>query len=263
MRQEGELKERPSVLHLGLPRKLGQHFLVRDSVLERLAIAACGEHASRTIEIGPGRGALTKHLLRRTDELHALELDESLVAFLQAKFSEEPKLYVHQGDVLTTDLSQWGPGVITGNLPYYITSPIIEKFLALDGRFPLAVFLVQWEVAERISARPGTRDYGYLTVATQLVCDVELICKVPPSAFQPPPKVDSGAVRFHRKAQTVPNLSDLLAFVSRCFTHKRKTLRNNLKPFHYPIGLHPEANLRAEQLSVEQFIDLHRRLSAR
>ena len=197
----------------------------------------------------------------RTDELHAIELDESLVAFLQAKFAQEPKLRVHHGDVLTMDLAQWGPGVITGNLPYYITSPIIEKFLALDQRFPLAVFLMQWEVAERITARSGTRDYGYLTVAAQLGCDVELICKVPPSAFRPPPKVDSGAVRFRRKAEATPNLSELLTFVSRCFTHKRKTLRNNLKPFHYQIGLYPEANLRAEQLSIEQFTDLHQRLS--
>ena len=120
---------------------------------------------------------------------------------------------------------------------------------------------MQWEVAERISAQPGTRAYGYLTVATQLVCDVELISKVPPSAFLPPPKVDSGAVRLRRKTQTIPNLSDLLIFVSRCFAHKRKTLRNNLKPFHYPIDSCPEANLRAEQLRIEQFINLHAKLS--
>jgi 16S rRNA (adenine1518-N6/adenine1519-N6)-dimethyltransferase len=247
---------------LGLPRKLGQHFLVRDSVLERLAVAAGGEHTPRIIEIGPGRGALTQHLLKRTDDLHVVELDESLVTFLQTKFSGEPKLHIHHGDVLMTDLAQWGPGVITGNLPYYITSPIVGKFLKLDSSFPIAVFLMQWEVAERISARPGTRDYGYLTVATQLVCDVELICKVPPGAFQPPPKVDSGAVRFRRKVQALPDLDGLLIFVSRCFAHKRKTLRNNLKPFHYPIDSSPEANLRAEQLSIEQFIDLHARLSA-
>ena len=246
---------------MGLPRKLGQHFLLRDSVLERLAVAACGEHTPRVIEIGPGRGALTRHLLKRTDDLHAIELDESLVNFLQTKFSEEPKLHVHHCDVLATNLTQWGPSVITGNLPYYITSPIIEKFLALDSRFPLAVFLMQWEVAERVSAKPGTRDYGYLTVATQLVCDVEFVCKVPPSAFLPPPKVDSGALRLRRKTQIIPNLSNLLNFVSRCFTHKRKTLRNNLKPFHYGIDSHPEANLRAEQLSVEQFINLHAKLS--
>ena len=244
-----------------MPRKLGQHFLVRDSVLERLAVAACGEHTTRIIEIGPGRGALTRHLLKRTNDLHVVELDESLVAFLQTIFGGEPKMHIHHSDVLTTHLAQWGPGVITGNLPYYITSPIIEKFLKLDNRFPIAVFLMQWEVAERISAQPGTRDYGYLTVATQLVCDVELVCRVPPSAFLPPPKVDSGAVRLRRKNQTNPDLSSLLSFVSRCFAHKRKTLRNNLKPFHYPLDSCPEANLRAEQLNIEQFINLHAKLS--
>lgn len=247
---------------MSLPRKLGQHFLVRDSVLERLAIAACSDYTPRVIEIGPGRGALTRHLLPRTEELHAIELDPALVDFLQNKFSAEPKLHIHHGDVLATDLSQWGPGVIIGNLPYYITSPIIEKFLALDDRFPLGVFLMQWEVAERISAKPGTRNYGYLTVATQLVCNIQLICKVPSSAFAPPPKVDSGALQFRRKTKTVPNLSDLLLFVSRCFIHKRKTLHNNLKPFRYGIDSCPEANLRAEQLSIEQFIDLHAKLSA-
>jgi 16S rRNA (adenine1518-N6/adenine1519-N6)-dimethyltransferase len=152
--------------------------------------------------------------------------------------------------------------VVIGNLPYYITSPIIEKFLALDGRFSLAVFLMQWEVAERLLARPGSRDYSYLTVATQLVCQVELVCKVPASAFVPPPKVESGAVRLVRKADIPANLRDLVGFVSRCFTQKRKTLRNNLRPYYGTAidGL-PEAGLRGEQLTVEQFIDLHRRLS--
>ncbi len=171
------------------------------------------------IEIGAGRGALTQHLLRRTDELHAIELDASLVGHLSRKFADEPKLHVHKGDVLKTDLEQWGSAAVTGNLPYYITSPIIERFLALDAAFNLAVFLMQWEVAERILAGPGTRDYGYLTVATQLVCEVDLVCRVPPSAFVPPPKVDSGAVRFRRK-RAANHSPGLLSFVSRCFAHK-------------------------------------------
>ncbi len=111
-----------------------------------------------------------------------------------------------QATCSATDLAQWGPAVITGNLPYYITSPIIEKFLSLDSRFDIAVFLMQWEVAERLLAKPGTRDFGYLTVATQLVCDVELVCKVPPSAFAPPPKVDSAAVRLRRRAAAPDHL---------------------------------------------------------
>ena len=245
-----------------MPRKLGQHFLIRDAILERLATAACGDHISRVIEIGAGRGALTSHLLHRVDELHAIELDDRLVAHLRKKFPGQPKLHVHQSDVLATDLGQWGSAVITGNLPYYITSPIIEKFLALDDRFHIAVFLVQREVAERLSAKAGSRAYGFLTVAAQLVCNIELVCHVPAEAFAPPPKVDSAALRFVRKAAVPSNLSELLVFVSRCFRQKRKTLRNNLRPYYGPaVETIPEAKLRAEQLTLNQFIELHQRLS--
>ena len=205
---------------------------------------------------------MTRHLVRHTDELHAIELDPDLFRQLRSRLAAETKLQVHQGDVLKTDLEQWGGAVLAGNLPYYITSPIIEQFLALDDRFAGAVFLMQWEVAERILAGPGTRDYGYLTVATQLVCDVELVCRVPPSAFVPPPKVDSGAVRFRRKSPPMTSIPGLLPFVGHCFAHKRKTLRNNLRPFYGDaIGEMPEASLRAEQLTIEQFIALHSRLS--
>ena len=152
--------------------------------------------------------------------------------------------------------------MITGNLPYYITSPIIEKFLALDDRFHLAVFLVQKEVAERLSAKPGSRAYGFLTVAVQLVCDIQLICHVPAAAFTPPPRVDSAALRFERKAVIPFSLSELLVFVSRCFRQKRKTLRNNLRPYYGPaVEALPEARLRAEQLTLDQFIELHERVS--
>jgi 16S rRNA (adenine1518-N6/adenine1519-N6)-dimethyltransferase len=245
-----------------LPRKLGQHFLILDTVLEQLAEAACGAHTARTIEIGPGRGALTRHLLPRTDELHAVELDNRLAYLLKKKFADEPKLQVLEADVLETDLSQWGEAAIVGNLPYYITSPIIEKFLAMDARFATAVFLVQLEVAERLVAKPGTRDYGYLTVATQLVCAVELVCKVTPEAFDPPPKVHSAAVKFRRNEQVTENLPALLKFVGRCFAQKRKTLRNNLRPFFGAVADElPEARLRAEQLTLAQFQDLFARLN--
>jgi 16S rRNA (adenine1518-N6/adenine1519-N6)-dimethyltransferase len=245
-----------------LPRRLGQHFLVRESVLEKLAVAACGEHTSRAIEIGPGRGALTRKLLARVDELHAVELDPGLVEHLGRVFTADPKLHLHAGDVLTTDLAQWGPAAIAGNLPYYITSPIIEKFLKLDHQFPVAVFLLQSEVAQRLIASPGTRDYGYLTVVTRLICDVELVCQVPPAAFSPPPKVNSAGVRLIRKPQHPVRLDSLRTLISRSFAHKRKTLRNNLRPFYGPdVDSLPEAQLRAEQLSIDAFIDLHSRLS--
>lgn len=244
-----------------LPQRLGQHFLIRDSILERLAVAACGDHVPRVVEIGPGRGALTRHLLPRTEELHAVEIDAALADMLRHKFASEPNLHVHTADVLAMDWSAWGPAAIAGNLPYYITSPILERFLALDERFPVAVFLMQAEVAARLVAQPNTRDYGYLTVATQLVAEAEIVVKAPPSAFSPPPKVDSAGVRLTRKPHPPSGLADLLKFASRCFAHKRKTLRNNLRPFYGEAAGHlPESRLRAEQLSMEQLVNLYARL---
>ena len=220
-------------------------------------MAACGEYTRRVVEIGPGRGALTRHLLPRTEELHAIELDAALAEHLRAKFASESKLHVHLSDVLAADLAQWGPAHVAGTLPYYITSPIIEKFLGLDDRFPDGVFLMQSEVAERLAARPGTRAYGYLSVATQLVCEVQLVCKVPPSAFVPPPKVESGGVRLERKNSVPEDLPELLRFVSRCFTQKRKTLRNNLRPYYGEAAdALAEAGKRAEQLAVSQFVEV-------
>jgi 16S rRNA (adenine1518-N6/adenine1519-N6)-dimethyltransferase len=244
-----------------LPRKLGQHFLTSESILHQIA-AAAQKNPGRIVEIGAGRGALTRHLLPLCEELHAIEIDARLAASLAARFAGQPKLHIHHADVLATDLAQWGPAVIAGNLPYYITSPIIERFLQLDAQFPAAVFLMQWEVAQRLLAKPPSRDYGYLTVATQTVCQAELVCKVPPVAFSPPPKVESAAVRLTRRAEIIADLPALLEFVGRCFTHKRKTLRNNLRPFYGTVidGM-PESGLRAEQLQLTQFADLRSRLT--
>jgi 16S rRNA (adenine1518-N6/adenine1519-N6)-dimethyltransferase len=229
--------------------------------LEKLAEAACGEHVPRVIEIGAGRGALTRHLLSRTDELHVIELHRVLADSLRREFASRTNVHVHEADVMEVDLSQWGAATIVGNLPYYITSPIIRKFLDLNEGFPVAVFLMQREVAERLLALPGTRDYGYLTVMTQLICEVKLVCHVPASAFSPPPKVESAAVRLLRRSVQHTDLGELLTFAGRCFAHKRKTLRNNLRPFYASaIDSMPEAGLRAEQMPVEQFRDLLARL---
>lgn len=246
-----------------MPRKLGQHFLTSESILEQIAAAATQTQPDRIVEIGPGRGALTRHLLPLCAELHVIELDTRLADFLSAKFAGQPSLHIHNADVLDTDLAQWGPAAIAGNLPYYITSPIVDRFLRLDRSFPVAVFLMQWEVAQRLLAKPHSRDYGYLTVATRTVCQVDLVRKVPPTAFSPPPKVDSAAVRLTRRQELTPDLPALLQFVSRCFTHKRKTLRNNLRAFYgTAIDSMPEAGLRAEQLELSQFADLRSRLTS-
>src|SRR5271170_7984156 len=142
-----------------LGQRLGQHFLVRQAILERIAEAACPEKNATVVEIGPGRGALTSHLLAMAERVVAIEIDPVLVQYLRAKFRDEERLTLLEADVLKADLAQWGVVSVAGNLPYYITSPILEKTLKLggppDGQLIRAIFLVQKEVAERLTARPG------------------------------------------------------------------------------------------------------------
>ena len=186
----------------------------------------------------------------------AIELDPRLAEGLRARF---PSLTVVEADVLGVDLAQWGPAAIAGNLPYYITSPILERIFALGPQLRRAVVLVQREVAERLTARPGTRDYGYLTVAANLFTTPELLFRLPPGAFSPPPKVDSAAVRLTPRTPP-PDATAFLEFAGRAFRHKRKTLRNNLEPFYGPpAAAWPESRLRAEQLSIEELRELYQR----
>ena len=234
--------------------------------MERIAAAACGEREGLVIEIGPGRGSLTRQLLGRADRVVAVEVDPVLAAGLRRAFANEPRLEVLQADVLGTPLDRWGPAVIAGNLPYYITSPILAKVIAARQAVRRAVFLVQKEVAARITAVPGTRDYGYLTAELQLFFTAEELFTIKPGAFRPPPKVDSAVVRLEPagRANTL-GLTDppaFLEFVSRCFRQKRKTIRNNLAAFYGRALLdgEPEANARAEQLTLGQFAALYRRL---
>ncbi len=245
-------------------QKLGQHFLIRASILERIAAAVCPEPEPVVIEIGPGKGALTEHLLRRCGRLIAIEIDPELVACLRSRFPGEPRLEIVAADVLETDLAAWGSAALAGNLPYYITTPILEKAVSAGERMKRAVFLMQKEVAERVTAAPGNRQYGYISAALRLFSDAAILFEVKPGAFQPPPKVDSAVVRLTPHAR-VPELgiadpARFLEFISRCFRQKRKTLRNNLAAF-YPRALLdtlPDTSRRAEELTLEAFAALYR-----
>jgi 16S rRNA (adenine1518-N6/adenine1519-N6)-dimethyltransferase len=199
----------------------------------------------------------------------AIEVDPYLVHYLLQTFREAVdtgRLVVIEGDVLKSDLGAWGPAVIAGNLPYYITSPILAKVFELREKWVRAVFLVQAEVAARLTAVPGTRQFGYLSVETQLSSTPELLFPVARAAFRPPPKVDSAVVRLEpRNAATDFGIHDserFLRFCSLCFRHKRKTLRNNLLEEYGKerIEALEETRLRAEQLSVAELAALYRKL---
>jgi 16S rRNA (adenine1518-N6/adenine1519-N6)-dimethyltransferase len=260
-------------------RRLGQHFLARKSILDRIAEAACEHRTPLVIEIGPGKGALTEPLLERADKVVAIELDAFFVHYLKQKFLEpieQGRLILIEGDILKTDLrvfgqasdGKQGQAVIAGNLPYYITSPILEKVFDLGDFWTSAVFLMQAEVAERVAAEPGSRNFGYLSVQAQVMSRPEILFPVDRTAFRPPPKVDSAVVRLTpRDAAVEFGLTDrtaFLRFASACFRQKRKTLRNNLAPLYGKecVDAMPEGRLRAEQLGVADLIALYRRLPA-
>jgi 16S rRNA (adenine1518-N6/adenine1519-N6)-dimethyltransferase len=245
-------------------QRLGQHFLANSSALDRIARAACPGREPLVIEIGPGRGALTERLAPLAERLIAIEIDAALAESLRATFHGNALVTVIHADALDTDLAQWGKAVIAGNLPYYAATPIIEKTLA--SPFSRAVFLVQKEVAARLIAGPGSRDYGYLSIRTQFFADVEALFDIAPSAFRPPPKVDSTVVRLlprNRAAELgITEPARFLSFISQCFRQRRKTLRNNLAGVlgKNAMASLPEADQRAEALTIVQFADLYRLL---
>ena len=242
--------------------RLGQHFLIRGSVSEKIAHAACPERVPLVVEIGAGKGALTAQLLERAERVIAIEVDPYLIGYLRQKFRDVPNLTIVENDVLKADFGEWGPAVIAGNLPYYITSPILERVFLSGAPWQRAVFLVQKEVAERLAASPGSRDYGYLTVQTQLFSSPEYLFTVPAAAFHPPPKVESAVVRLlPRKAPA--DAEAFLKFVGVCFHMKRKTLRNNLRSTYAAEivdGL-AEGKMRAEQVGVEQMRQIWQQLA--
>jgi 16S rRNA (adenine1518-N6/adenine1519-N6)-dimethyltransferase len=240
-------------------RRFGQHFLARKSILDRIASAA---GAPLVIEIGPGKGALTECLLERAEKVVAIEVDPYLVHYMRQKFPQAldtGRLELIEGDVLKIDLGAWGPCAIAGNLPYYITSPIIQKVITLRAR---AVFLVQAEVAARLAAAPGSRDFGYLSVQTQVYARVNILFAVPRTAFRPIPKVDSAVVLLEPRELEIPDPEAFLRFASACFRHKRKTLRNNLAPIYGKdrVDALIETSKRAEQLSIADLAALWREL---
>lgn len=261
--------------------KLGQNFLVDAQAVERIAAALGDISGGTVVEIGPGRGAITGALVSRAAHVIAVELDRELAAQLRSRFVPEQLTVVEQ-DVLQFDFAaaartaiagQAGTKLsVAGNLPYYITSPILLKLAASHAALETAVLMVQREVADRVTAAPGSRDYGALSVTTQLFGRTEQLFTLPPQAFSPPPEVHSTVFRWRfapRFIELGVQQASFLSLVRRAFAQKRKTLANNLRAAGISsaaaaqamaeAGIDPRA--RAEALPIESLASLWHRLS--
>lgn len=261
---------------MSIKPKLGQNFLHDQEAIRRI-VAALGDCSRETvIEIGPGRGAVTRVLAERAAHTLAIELDDALIAHLRAEFPTDRVTVVHE-DVLDFDFaaisSQAGrPVAVLGNLPYYITSPILLKLAASHADLDRAVLMMQREVADRVTAPPGSRDYGLLSVTVQLYGPAEALFTLPPAAFSPPPQVHSTVVRWRfapRFSALGVDPNQFLKFVRQAFAQKRKTLANNLRAAGLPptviadalvaAGVPPQA--RTESLSIESLATLWQHLT--
>ena len=243
-------------------KRFGQNFLVDQAIIDRIIRSVDAKPEDTLVEIGPGQGALTEHLIRSNCSFSVIEIDRDLIALLQQTY---PNLTIHQGDALKFDfahLSKQAGGAplrVVGNLPYNISTPLLFHLLEHKACISDMHFMLQKEVVDRLSAVPGQKSYGRLSVMVQYHCQVMPIFTVPPGAFRPAPKVQSAVVRIKpHKTPPYPgcDIEKLSRVVNQCFQQRRKTLRNCLRPLTLETGNEISSvalELRPEQLSVAQF----------
>jgi len=248
-------------------KRLGQHFLKDKSICERIAnLYGSQEIAPRVVEIGPGMGALTEYLLKRPElDTWCMEVDDESVLYLDEHFPAL-KGKVIFGDFLREDLSKIMDGKkigIIGNFPYNISSQILFKCLEYRNEIPEIVGMFQKEVAQRVAEKPGSKTYGILSVLLQAFYDIEYCFTVDEHVFNPPPKVKSAVIRCVRNNRENLGCDEKLFIqvVKTAFNQRRKTMRNALKPIIQQTEL-PFLELRAERLSVDDFIELTKQISA-
>lgn len=244
-------------------KRFGQHFLHDPAVLDRIVAAFDPRPGQTIVEIGPGRGALTRPLLARAGRLHAIEIDRDLAAQLPALAQGSDTLIVHTADALEFDWSQIeGARLrVIGNLPYNISTPMLFRLIDIAERIDDMLFMLQKEVADRISASPGSKEYGRLSVMVQWRCAVERLFSVGPGAFNPPPQVESTLIRLlpRRPPYRLNDPQRFSHIVKAAFGQRRKTLRNSLRGLVTiesltAAGIDPQR--RAETLSFQEFAQL-------
>jgi len=266
--------------------RLGQNFLADAGAAEKIVDALGDVSGSVVVEIGPGKGALTQVLARRAHRLIAVELDRMMSAELRFKYRLQPQVEIIEADVLKLDFRtvldrtigplndlrplKPSPARVVGNLPYYITSDILLRLFEFHDQFDVIVIMVQREVADRIAAAPGSRDYGLLSATAQLYAKVERLFTLPPEAFAPPPKVHSTVLRLTiapRFAELQIKPAEFIGFLKTAFAMKRKTLLNNLKKDYSEELVRStlkengiRSDVRAEALPLEATAQVFRRL---
>ncbi len=258
---------------LGAKKKYGQNFLIDQNIQEKIVKSAQVKDTDVVVEIGPGLGALTSHLVRRTNLLHLYEIDQGLVSYLEEEYQNKG-VVIHHQDILEAELQFPSSIKVISNLPYYITSPVL--FYLLENNQPISdiVVMMQKEVAERLSAAPKTKQYNALTVILSYLADVKVLFHVPKTSFYPVPEVDSSVVLIqpHQKIKGDPETPKFIRFVKNCFHQRRKTLLNNLSSTYHiakkDLDLLLEESIhtltvRAEELTLDQFMKLYEELKKR
>ena len=256
-------------------KRLGQHFLTDKETIERIIKSINPKISDRILEIGPGRGVLTEPLAASGAEILAVEFDEDLIRALSKKLSgyENVKILCTDFLLYEPDPSFWKSFVLVGNLPYNITTPVIDWCVRYRSFIERACFMVQKEIARRLAAEPGQKDWSPLSILSQVFFDIGILFEVPPSSFKPPPKVDSAVVALTpRRKYDIADFGKFEKVVRASFVKRRKLLLNNLVGEIVPDARQAEqlieslcfkANCRAEELSIEQFLKLTNALVSR
>ena len=249
-------------------KHLGQHFLTDENIAKDIADTLTLQGYNKILEIGPGMGVLTKYLLEKPVETYVIEIDTESVEYLQAHYLKLHNRIISQ-DFLRYDITKAlgsEPFAIIGNFPYNISTQIVFRMLEMRDRIPEFSGMFQKEVAERICEKKGSNTYGILSVLTQAFYDAEYLFTVSEHVFNPPPKVKSGVLRLRRKENYHLPVDERLFFnvVKTAFNQRRKTLRNSLKTFQLSDNLKEDSifDLRPEQLSTEEFIELTKKIAA-
>lgn len=252
-------------------KSLGQNFLIDNNIINKIIDEIPAAKGDLIIEIGPGRGALTKMLKNKNSFLICYEVDKDLKSILNPLEDNNTKI-IYQ-DILKSNIIldinnyEYNNLFIVGNLPYYITTPIIEHLINSNLKFNKLTIMVQKEVADRFLAKPGTKEYGYFTVLLDYYFNIKRICNVSKKSFSPIPKVDSSVLSIIPKEKLVNiDTSKYFIFIKQCFSQKRKTLKNNLSNYNWKIikEVLLEYNynelVRAEELTQEVFINIYKKL---